>query len=132
VSRQAALMAGRWSVQLLGGLCARNGQHTVSNFTPRAVGALLARLALYPGRDHAREELTELLWPDAPAAASKSRFRHALSTLGALLTTPDIPKDTLLAAKGRCVRLNADLVDCDALAFEALAQQGRYAEALAL
>jgi hypothetical protein len=70
-----ALTSGVWQVQLLGGLRARNGEVWVQRFSPRAVACLLARLALDPGRDHAREELADLLWPQRDGKPLLTRCR---------------------------------------------------------
>jgi predicted ATPase len=119
-----ALSAGRWQVQLLGAVRARNGDLEVTKFL-KGEAALLARLAMQPGRDHPREELADLLWPAVPPAKARNSLRNALSMLRALLDTPDLPSALVIQADRRCVRLNASLVDCDVLAFERALRDGR-------
>jgi DNA-binding SARP family transcriptional activator len=94
-------------VQLLGGLRLRNGDIVIGAISRRDVAALLARLALQPQRDHAREELAALLWPEAAHEQGLNRLRNALSTLRTLLDLPTAPGTQAILADRRCVRLNA-------------------------
>ncbi|HRD97661.1 MAG TPA: hypothetical protein PLA97_14820, partial [Rubrivivax sp.] len=56
-----------WQLRLLGGFAIDDGLRSVTRLHSRAAVLLLARLALRPGRDHGREELAALLWPEADA-----------------------------------------------------------------
>jgi DNA-binding SARP family transcriptional activator len=71
----------RWHVALLGGLRLSCTSQELTHLPSRAVTALLARLALDPGRAHPREELMELLWPGVALGVGRNRLRQALSTL---------------------------------------------------
>ena len=77
-----------WQVQLLGGFQVRYGDHVVSRFKTYKTAALLARLALYPEREHSREELVGLLWPDADPEDGRGSLRTALAALRRLLAAP--------------------------------------------
>ena len=79
---------GVWRVQLLGGLRAQRGDVVLTNFSSRSVGTLLARLALYPQRSHAREELIDLVWPGVALDVGRNRLRQALFTLRQWLEPP--------------------------------------------
>lgn len=124
--------AAWWHVRLLGTLQASSRQQQLEHFPTRAVAALLARLALAPARMHPREELVELLWPGVPPQAGRNRLRQALSVLKALLEPPGEQGRQVLVADRQHVRVAPGALSCDVLAFEALAQAGQAAAALAL
>lgn len=113
-----------WHVQLLGGVIVRSGDLRVEKLPSRGTAALLARLALFPQRAHAREELATLLWPDADAAAAANRLRNALATLRKLLEPPGTPRHSVLQANRLQVRLQPVAYACDVLEFERLAREG--------
>lgn len=122
-----------WRIDLLGGLQARHhGEQLLSNLGSRSVAALLARLALYPRRSHAREELIELLWPGVSLEVGRNRLRQALFTLRQLLEPPGPVPAPVLVADRLGVRVVPGAIDCDVLRFEAAVREGRRAEALAL
>ena len=129
-----AAAATGWDVSLLGGLRATRGTLTLTQFGSRAVAALLARLALYPQREHPREELIELLWPGVAIEVGRNRLRQTLFALRQLLETPEAANggSALLLADRHGVRVAAGTLGCDALRFEAAARAGRHAEARAL
>ncbi|MFY9514519.1 MAG: hypothetical protein WAQ05_26430, partial [Rubrivivax sp.] len=118
-----------WRLQLLGGLQAGNGRQQITRLPSRAVAALLARLALWPERTHAREELVELLWPGVELAVGRNRLRQALSTLKSLLDSPDQPPVLLADRLG--VRVAPGALHCDVHDFESACRAGRYDEAAA-
>ena len=119
--------AAIWRVELLGGPRAVSGATVLTRFGSRKIAALLARLAMSPQRLHAREELIDLLWPDADPATGRNRLRQALSTLKRLLQPPGAG-DVLLADRAG-IRINPQAVSCDVLDFEACARDGRVAQA---
>ena len=118
-----------WRVRLLGGFEIDDGRHRVTRLRSRAAMALLARVAMAPSRDHAREELAALLWPGADAATGRSRLRQTLSLLRAVLEPAGAP--AVLHADRRVLRAVPGALWCDAAAFEQ-ALQTRPDEALAL
>ncbi|KQY89779.1 BTAD domain-containing putative transcriptional regulator [Brevundimonas sp. Root1423] len=77
--------------------------------------ALVAFLALQPGRRASRERLAALLWPDADATQARLNLRKALSLLRKV--TPD--GDDLFRAQGEQIKLRADGLECDVDALEA-------------
>src|SRR5215468_4013735 len=94
--------------------------------------ALLAYLAMPPGRHHSRAALTALLWGDLDAEGAHSSFRQALFVL----------KSTLVGARVRALRIEDDgvrldpiLVNVDVATFEGLLARrtpGALAEAMRL
>ncbi|MCB2020315.1 MAG: hypothetical protein KDG44_05895, partial [Burkholderiaceae bacterium] len=112
----------RWQLRLLGGFELDDGCHRLTRLRSRAAMALLARIALAPQRDHAREELAALLWPQADGATARSRLRQTLSLLRAVLEPPGAPP--VLLADRRVVRAVPGALWCDAVAFESALRQG--------
>jgi DNA-binding SARP family transcriptional activator/Flp pilus assembly protein TadD len=81
----------RWQIELLGGLCARQGERTLNRFKTRKAEALLACLLLRPDRPCLREELSQMLWSkEEDRDALLHRLNIALSELRHLLTDPDM------------------------------------------
>ena len=114
--------AARWQLRLLGGFELDDGCHRLTRLRSRAAMALLARIALSPQRDHAREELASLLWPEADGVAARSRLRQTLSLLRAVLEPPGAPP--VLLADRRVLRAVPGALWCDAVAFEGALRQG--------
>ncbi len=117
-------------MRLLGGFVLDDGQQQLTRLRSRAAMALMARLALAPGRAHAREELAGLLWPDAAGEAGRNRLRQTLSYLKAFLEPPG--GAVVLVADRRVVRVAPDALWCDVPAFELALRAGRHAEAQVL
>ena len=118
-----------WRVQVLGRLALSQGARSITHFESSRAASLLARLALYAHRAHAREELLELLWPEIDPEISRPRLRQTLYSLRHQLEPPGTPPGSILIAGRHDIRLNADACECDAAEFERLARQGRIEEA---
>ncbi len=116
--------APHWHLRLLGAVELTDGSAPPTRLPSRAVALLLARLALHPQRQHAREELADLLWPGADADVGRNRLRQALSVLRSLLEPAGQPAGTALQADRRAVWLSAGAVPCDAVAFLQATQAG--------
>ena len=124
-----------WRVQLLGGLRAQRGDVVLTNFSSRSVGTLLARLALYPQRSHAREELIDLVWPGVALAVGRNRLRQALFTLRQWLEplgAAGLPSAPVLVADRLSLRVVPGAIDCDVLRFEHSVRNSQHAQAVAL
>lgn len=119
-----------WRLRLLGGFTLDDGQQVLTRLGSRHAVRLLMRLALSPGRQHAREELVDLLWPEAEPEPGRNRLRQTLFGLKAVLEPPG--SGTVLQADRRAVWLVADTVWCDVPAFEQAVRARRHDEARAL
>jgi predicted ATPase len=119
-----------WRIELLGQVRASSGDLVVTHFGSRKVAALLARLALFAQRTHSREELIDLLWPEADLSTGRNRLRQALFALRQVLEPPGAA--AVLAIDRHSVRLDPTAFSCDALDFEKLLQAGNTAAAQAL
>lgn len=108
----------RWRISLLGGLSVQFGDQYISKFQMRRVASLLARLAYFPNRQHLREELIDLLWPDEDIDASRSRFRQVLTSLRQSLESLGASTANLLLADRDNVRLVPGLFGTDVAEFE--------------
>ena len=110
-------MDTRWQIELLGGLCARQGERTLNRFKTRKAEALLACLLLHPERPCRREELSQMLWSkEEDREALLHRLNIALSELRHLLTDPDVFPRNLSPN----VCLDPDTVVTDVAEFERL------------
>ena len=121
----------RWHLSLLGGVRLQDAATLHTRFATRAITALLARLALWPQRVHAREELIELLWPGVDPATGRRRLRQALSLLRAVLEPPNGAALPVLQADRLSVRVLPGTVACDVHHFEAQCRAAQREPALA-
>ncbi len=121
----------RWNLHLLGRFELDDGDRVRTRLVTRAVTALLARLALWPQREHPREELAELLWPGVDAETGRRRLRQALSLLKGVLEPAEHGPVAAVQADRLSLRLVAGAVQCDVHAFERHARAGQHAAALA-
>ena len=120
-------MNAPWEFQFLGRISARYGEQTITRFSSSRVAALLARLALYPHRDHPREELIDLLWPDSDLDAGRLNLRVALASLRRQLEPPEISPGSVLLADRSTIRLRFDSFRCDVLDFESALKSAGHA-----
>ncbi len=111
----------RWRVRLLGAIEAQHGDRLVQHWPTRATAALLARLALAPGRAHPREELIGLLWPEVVLESGRNRLRQALFALKAVL---DSDGGAVIQADRMNVRAAPGAFACDACDFETALRSG--------
>jgi DNA-binding SARP family transcriptional activator len=107
-----------WTIQLLGTLSARQGEHTLTRFRTHKTGALLAYLAFHADRAHPREVLSELFWPDSEDGAGLHSLRMALTSLRKQLEPPGVPVGAVLRTDRNGVQMNPVLVTTDVAAFE--------------
>ena len=118
-----------WRFQLLGGLRASCGDQTLEKFQTQKTATLLAYLAFYPHCRHTREELIDILWPDAEPEAGRNRLSQALVWLRPRLEFSQEMRGTVLRADRRSVGLNPQAIFVDVFAFEAAAKAGTEAAA---
>lgn len=120
-----------WHLRLLGGFAIDDGQLRLTRLHSRAAVLLLARLALRPGRDHGREELAALLWPEADGITGLARLRQTLSTVRATLERRGglAAARPLVAADRRVLRLVPGALACDVWPFERACAAGDAATA---
>jgi DNA-binding SARP family transcriptional activator len=114
-----------WRIELLGGLRAVGKPGTIARFRTQKTGALLGYLAYHRGREHSREVLTEILWPEDPHDAARHKLNVALSSLRAQLEPPGVPDGAVLLTRRLGVALAAEAVTTDVAELEAaLARAG--------
>ncbi|MBW3622685.1 MAG: AAA family ATPase, partial [Armatimonadetes bacterium] len=106
------------TIELLGGLAVRSDDEVVARFRTQKTAVLLAYLATYLHRQHAREELVDLLWPDADLDAGRTSLRTALASLRKQLEPPGTPEGRILMADRLHVQLNPEAVTTDLLTLE--------------
>jgi predicted ATPase/DNA-binding SARP family transcriptional activator len=103
---------------MLGGLTVVQGDRRISRFQTQKTGALLAYLALTPGKNHARESLAEMLWPDGDPIAIRNRLNQAISSLRRQLHPPELGPGSVLVADHYSIGINAQTVSTDVQDFE--------------
>lgn len=85
---------------------------------PRKSRALIAYLTLRGARGSRRDGLARLLWGDVSPAQARHSLRQTISILKQILADAPAP---LLLTDGDSVRVNAEVVEADALMFAELA-----------
>src|SRR5579862_1006322 len=120
--------AGMWQVELFGGLRLIGDGRVITRFPAGKARGLLARLAYFLHRQHPREELIELLWPESEPTSARLRLRVAANSLRAQLEPPGVQSGTVLVTEGDTLRLNALTVATDADEFERLLHTARTCE----
>ena len=113
-----------WRVQLLGGLTAVCGERMLEKFQTQKTAALLAYLAYNCPRRFSREELIDLLWPEAEPDAGRNRLSQTLSWLRLHLEPERNKPGTVLLADRQEVGLNPLAVYTDVSEFIAAASAG--------
>ncbi len=112
-------MTGKaWKIELLGRLSAGQDGKIITRFRTHKTGLLLAYLAFYPKRIHAREELIGMLWLDSDADAGRTSFRTALASLRRQLEPSGTPAGCFLIADRANVQINPNTVTTDVAEFE--------------
>src|SRR5205807_4846441 len=106
-------------IVLLGGLRIEQGDRVITRFRTQKTGALLAYLAYYRERSHPREQLIELLWPEAELGSGRNSLSIALSSLRHQLEPPGVPHGAILRADRSSIQLNPEAVTTDVAEFEA-------------
>ncbi len=129
-SKNPSHRASSWRIDLLGQVRATSGDLVITQFGSRKIAALLARLAMFPQRLHAREELIDLLWPEADLTTGRSRLRQALFALRRLLEPPGAAPALLVNRDS--VQFSPLACTCDVLDFEAALRSRDMASASAL
>jgi DNA-binding SARP family transcriptional activator len=115
----------RLELTLLGGFHARVKGGSAIDIATRKTRALLAYLALPPGRHHSRETLVSLLWSDRGEKQAHASLRQALVELSrALESNGCLP----LMKDRNTLALNPDAVEVDAVVFEQLASKDGIAD----
>jgi TolB-like protein/DNA-binding SARP family transcriptional activator len=109
------------NIDVLGGFASHVGTGDALEIKGRKTRALVAYLALKPGRACPREELVGLLWGDRGEEQARSSLRQSLSELRKALGETG---DNVLIAGHDTVALDAKGVEVDAVTFERLADDG--------
>ena len=115
VLSSAPTLAGgkRVRLALLGGFQVRVDQGQPENFPSGKVQALLAFLALPPGRAHARDTLATLLWGGLGEVKARASLRQAL-----FMVRKALPALPILVIEGDSVALDPAIVEVDLVRFE--------------
>jgi predicted ATPase/DNA-binding SARP family transcriptional activator len=105
-------------ITLFDGLSVQNGDLTLRQFQTYKTGALLAFLAFYGQRQHPREQLVNLLWPDAEPTAGRNRLTQALVWLRPRLESVERERGTILVSDRHTIGLLPGSIKTDVAEFE--------------
>jgi DNA-binding SARP family transcriptional activator/tetratricopeptide (TPR) repeat protein len=108
----------RFRIRTFGGLQVLDAQDRPVVVPARKPAALLAYLAMQPGKEQPRSRLASLLWGSSGEAASRASLRQALLVVRRSLALGD---DELVAGPGETITLAAGTASVDALDLEASA-----------
>ncbi len=124
---RADAVRAAWRIELLGGLSATLGSTRVTRFPTEKTAALLAYIALFP-RQHPRDVLVEVFWPDAEPEAARNSLSKALSSLRQRLEPPrERGAGPVIVASRATVGLDPAAFTTDAADFEAALEAARRA-----
>jgi DNA-binding SARP family transcriptional activator len=98
----------RLTLTLMGGFQARLGAGPPLMLPTKKIQALLAYLALPPGRAHARDKLAAMLWGDLSQGRARNSLRQALFSLRQAVVPV---RPACLCMEGATVALQAEAVD---------------------
>ena len=110
-SRASGRRMAQLEIVLLGGFQARLPSGLPLPVPGHKAQALLAYLALPPGRAHPRDKLAALLWPDVPHERARQSLRQALTTLRQALPREALTDD------GDAIALDPVVAEIDAAGF---------------
>jgi DNA-binding SARP family transcriptional activator/predicted ATPase len=110
----------RLNLALFGGFQGRLDASAPLTLPTRKAQALLAFLALPPGRSHPREKLASLLWGGVPESQARRGVRQSLFTLRKAMAG----EPPALLIDGATVVLNPAAVDVDVVDFERQVAEG--------
>src|SRR5437588_147236 len=105
---------------MFGALSARSGDVEVRRFRTRQAASLLAYLAYFPGVSRTRDELGEMLWPDAPTDLQRRNLRQAIFFLRRHIEPADAGGVTVVQSDFAGVRIDASAIATDVCEFEEL------------
>ena len=107
------------SISLFGSFAATLGERPLTTFGNIKAKALLIYLLIEGNKQHAREALMTLLWPDAPLKSAQVNFRQVLARIRK--TIPESGGQPLLLSDRKTVSLNPEAsYEVDVLTFERL------------
>jgi predicted ATPase len=97
-----------WFFELLGGVSVRSNSRQLEDLVGKKPGALLALLALSPGRTRPREEVIDLIWPEVDFDNARNRFKQTLAALRKQLEPVGVAPGSVLIADRSQVGIAAE------------------------
>lgn len=119
-------MRAFWRIEMLGTLRAVGEERIVSRFQTQQTASLLAYLATHPQRDALREELIDLLWPEAEIPVGRSRLSQAVWAIRRQLEPAGIEAGSVLLANRNAIRLNPEAIVTDTQEFQAATREASH------
>ncbi|BDI28120.1 hypothetical protein CCAX7_001710 [Capsulimonas corticalis] len=112
-----------WEANLFGLPRVRWGDHSVDHFQTRQAALLLAYLVHFPRR-HQRDELVDLLWPDADPDSGRPRLSQAIWRIRQIFRElrPDSDAEVVVSDRNT-VAIDPALITSDVARFQLLLQR---------
>ncbi|MCW3060191.1 MAG: putative ATPase [Capsulimonas sp.] len=119
-----------WEATLFGLPRVRFGERSVDQFHTRQAALLFAYLVIHPRR-HLRDELVDLLWPDADPESGRPRLSQAIWRIRQTLRElgPNVERDILISDRNT-VSVDFTLITSDVAEFRQLRQRAEKLEGM--
>ena len=107
----------RIRIRFLGVFSLTDNAGVTLRFPTRHASVLVAYLAYHSDRNHSRDKLAEMLWPNADFDEQRNRFRVALSQARKLLEPSELDSGSVLEVTRQTLKFNRDAatIDIDSL-----------------
>ncbi len=92
-------MDAPFRIELFSGLRVQQQDRIITRFQTQKTGGLLAYLAFHRDREHSREQITDLLWPETSREAGRNRLKQAIASLRRQLEPPGTSRAASLSPK---------------------------------
>ena len=116
-SREYIAIRQRIRIRFLGVFSLTDTSGVTLRFPTRHASVLVAYLAYHSDRNHSRDKLAEMLWPNADFDEQRNRFRVALSQARKLLEPSELDSGSVLEVTRQTLKFNRDAatIDIDSL-----------------
>jgi predicted ATPase/DNA-binding SARP family transcriptional activator/Tfp pilus assembly protein PilF len=118
-----------WRIELFGSLRIVGHARTIERFPTQKIAGLLALLAFYHDQQHTREEIIDILWPEAEPEAGRDRLSQALVWLRRQLEPDGVSRGTVLYADRSRVALQPSAFSSDVADLRAALDEAHRADA---
>ncbi len=113
-----SIVTTKWNITMLGGFSVSKGSHFTDRFQTQKTAILLAFLSTPPFKQHSREVLATMLWPDADSDTGRNRLSQAVGWLRKQFDSGSSEEEKLLIADRVYVGIKPECVSVDVHNFE--------------
>ncbi|MBX7133906.1 MAG: AAA-like domain-containing protein [Fimbriimonadaceae bacterium] len=116
-----------WQIRLLGGFEASRGGTTIPRLRSKTSRALLAYLALAPGKEFDRSDLAAMFWPDSDGDRQQQSFRRSLSDIRQVLE-PELERGQILVGRRENIALESSAIQTDIQTFREAVRRSKHSD----